>query len=112
MTSQRHHYFFKIGIGNFIFDYFLRNKITPHLIIGHGNWKLEDYNDSKDYLQDEYARGNKLQIEAFFNSVKNKANSYFWIFYEEKIYVLKAISEICDIADYHELNDYCEKIEK
>jgi hypothetical protein len=38
-------------------------------------------NASKDYLKDEYSKENKLQIEAFFDSVKNKENIASWLFY-------------------------------
>lgn len=109
----KHHYFLKLGKGNFLFDFFLKKEISPHVIIGHGSWKVEHFNENNDYLEDKYAKKNKQQIEAFFEHRNNKKDSFFWIFHETKIYALQPDSKIYDLTEYLEKNidqkftDYC-----
>ena len=116
MTQKRRHYFLKLGARNFLFDFFLINKIASHLIIGHGDWKVDSYNDNEDYLSGENGksvRRVKQQIKDFFEHKKDRENSYFWIFHEERIYALKAVSEIFDLCNYHdpEFKNSCNPIE-
>lgn len=114
----RKHYFFKLGKGNYIFN-FLKKKNQDndlHLIIGHGSWKVSDYEKDKltSYIKDN-PKGSGVQkvldqITTFFESTADAQNSYFWIFDETKIYALQAcnskVHDLCDLIDKAFL-DHC-----
>ncbi len=107
--SNKDHFFIKLGKENYLFDFFLKKEMTPHLIIGHGSWRVPQFFDDHQHLnhkgneeEPESIRRCKSQIKYFMNSSKNRENSYFWIFHKQRIYVLQPISEIFDIEKYHD----------
>lgn len=116
--TKRNHYIVKLGKGNFLADFFFpkegedNSKIAPHIVIGHGSWKVAD---PDSYLTDgcvdtkKVASRSKSQIEAFFNH----KDSFYWVFHKTKIYALQADSKAYDLDEYIKKNinpkftEYC-----
>lgn len=119
----RRHYLLKLGKGNFLFDFFLDKDIDPHVIIGHGGWKVADY--PNNYLNcgstpedKEFIKRSEKQIKDFFDHEEDKENSFFWIFHDSKIYALQPDSGVYDLEEYLNKNinqkftEYCHSQEK
>lgn len=119
--NKRRHYFLKLGIRNYLFDFFLKKSITPHLIIGHGRWTTDEYLNNKHLTSERLTKDdlkfiNRVakQIKDFMESRDNRKDVYFWIFHEERIFSLQAVSEISDLFNYEnpQFMNFCNKIEK
>jgi len=88
------HFFFKYGVGNKGFSELLKSSFFDSskipLPIYFGEWLVKDYYDiSKDFEWRNNAQ-RKSQVDLFFSLRENNQNDfYFWIFLQDKIFVVK-----------------------